>query len=267
MPHVISGVLKSLGCIYSSYFGWILPNSKPNKEKDPITIRFRKLKNLVTKVNKNLKIEYHVEGLENIPEDLKCAYLPNHMSAYDPLAVISCLDTPTTFISKLENKKIPVIGKIITAMDGIYIDRKDLKQIVDAMLSVEHDLKEQNKNWIIFPEGSRIKDVFAPMQEFRRGIFRSVMKAQAPIVPVAMYGTHKSLSNKQPLKKYPIYISFLKPILPEEYKDKTPDEICLYCKEMMQKKIDELRVKYFSEIEKLFRRKKDLEQFKKTKLA
>lgn len=266
MSRLVSGALKSLPTIIGNCLSWINRNSKGKKPKDPITIRFRKLKNLVLKVSKNLKIEYHVEGLENIPQDGVYALFPNHMAAFDPLAIIQALNKPTTFVSKDSNRKIPVVGKIVTAMDGLYIDRSNLKQTVDAMLHIEKDLKEQNKNWIIFPEGTRNRFIHGPLLEFHRGIFRAVMKAEVPIVPIAMFGTHKALSKKEPLKKYPIYVRFLKPIMPNEYAERNPEEVAVDCRSEMQVVVDELRAKYFKEIENLFLKKKDLESFLNKKL-
>lgn len=43
--------------------------------------------------------------------------------------------------------------------------------------------------------------------------------AKTPIIPVSIYGTQRILSIKHYLKKYPVYIKFGKPVMPEEYEN------------------------------------------------
>lgn len=266
MSNVGKAVFKSFGTLVHAYFSWILPYSKhPNRE--PINIKFKKLKYFINKLNKNLKVEMHVRGLEGIPADIKCAYLPNHMSAYDPMIISSVLPEATTYLSKVENKKIPVVGRIIAAMEGCFVDRGNFQKAVAAMMQIEKDLSEKNKNWVIFPEGTRNRDPNAPLLEFHKGSFRSIMKANAPIVPVALYGTHNCLKSKYNLKKYPVYLTFLKPIMPEDYKEMTPDEVRLMTKNAVQEEVNIQRKLYNQEIEGLFKSKRQLAKFKETKLA
>ena len=266
MSNVGKAVFKSFGTLMNAYFGWILPYSK-NPSKEPINIKFRKLKFFINKLNKSLNVELHVRGLEGIPPEaeIKCAYLPNHMSAYDPMIISSVLPEATTYLSKVENKKIPVVGRIIAAMEGCFVDRSNFQKAIAAMMYIQKDLTEKNKNWVIFPEGTRNRDPYAPLLEFHKGSFRAIMKAQAPIIPVALYGTHNCLKSKYNLKKYPVYVTFLKPIMPGEYKDMTPDEVREKTKSAIQEEVNIQRKLYYQEIETLFKSKRGLEKYKKEK--
>lgn len=263
MSNVGKAVFKSFGTLLHAYFSWILPYSR-HPDKEPLNIKFKKLKYFINKINKNLNIDLHVRGLDGLPLETKAAYLPNHMSAYDPMIISSVLPEATTYLSKVENKKIPIVGRIIAAMDGCFLDRSNFQKAVAAMMTIEKDLGEKNKNWVIFPEGTRNRNPNAPLLEFHKGSFSAIMRAQAPIVPVAMYGTHNCLKSKYKLKKYPIYLTFLKPIMPEDYKDKTPDEIRLMAKQMIQEEVDIQRKLYNQEIEGLFKSKKQLVKFKES---
>ena len=72
---------------------------------------------------------------------------------------------------ELEDK--PFAGKVITGIDGLFLDRNDLKQSLRIMMKVEDDLKNRkDKNWIIFPEGTRNKDPMKNVKEFHHGTFR-----------------------------------------------------------------------------------------------
>ena len=178
-------------------------------------------------------------------------FTPNHQGAYDPLAVITGLKKATTFVSKDDNKTLPFVGNIIYSMEGLFLDRKDLKDSLMVMQKIENDLKEQNKNWIIFPEGTRVKDVNDDILEFKKGAFRTAMKAKVSIIPTAIYGTDVALSNKVKLRKYPIYVTYLKPLTPDDYKDMTVDEVTAYCHDSIQNEVNKLRMLYNKEIQYL----------------
>ena len=179
-----------------------------------------------------------MEGLENVPEEV-CCFVSNHLSAYDPVSLISVLDKPCTFVAKKELENKPFAGKWITGMDGLFLNREDLKQSLRIMMKVEDDLKNNNnKNWIIYPEGTRNKDPMCKLREFHHGTFRPAYKAGVPIVPVATFGTFRVLKRKPNFKKYPVFIKILKPIYPSDYHNMTTQDIAKMVQNMIQKEID-----------------------------
>lgn len=265
MSNVGKAAFKRCGTLLHAYFTWILPYSK-KPDRQPLNIKFKKLKYFINKINKSLKIEMHVKGSETIPADVKSAYLPNHLSAYDPMIISTVLPEATTYLSKIENKKIPFVGRIIAAMEGCFVDRSNFEKAIEAMMYIEKDLSQQNKNWVIFPEGTRNRNPLAPLLEFHKGSFRAIMKAHAPIVPVAIYGTQNVLKSKYNLKKYPVFLTFLKPLTPEDYKDMSPDEVRETVKSRIQEEVNAQRKAYFTEIEQLFKSKRGLKKFKEEKI-
>ena len=201
--------------------------NKYSKKKDEYDydVRYHHLSKLANKVSKELGVVFDVEGLENLPKDTKFCMLSNHLSSFDPLAMLAVLDEPTTFVSKKEVQKLIIIPNAIKSIDGIFMDRDDLKQSLKVMLHVQSDLKEGNKNWIIYPEGTRLHDSLKLVGEFHQGTFRAPMKANVPIIPVVIYGTNRVLKLKPEFKKYVISISILKPIYPSEYQDMSTSEL------------------------------------------
>ena len=156
--------------------------------------------------------------------------------------MISSFDKPCTFVAKKELEKAPFAGKVITGIDGLVLDRKDLKQSLRLMMKVEEDLKKKEKNWIIFPEGTRNKDENHLIADFHHGTFRPAVKAGVPIVPVAIYGTFRVLKKKPLFKKYPVFLKVLDPIYPEEYKNLSTQEIADLVKDKIQQVVSfELR--------------------------
>lgn len=224
MGHVVASFARALPKVVWDYFSWMLRYGGKHKDKYPLEKRYNRLRNTVLFVNKQFRIEIHEEGKENIPNEV-AAFFPNHVSGYDPLIVMSCIDKPTAFLAKVEAKKIIAVPQCINAIDGLYIDRKDLKQSLRMMMEIQKDLEAKNKNWVIFPEGTRRKDPMRTIREFHHGTFRSAVKAGVPIVPVAIYGTNKILKNHPHYKKYHVFIKFLKPIYPDEYKNMSTQDI------------------------------------------
>ena len=251
MGHYTKPVLTVGYKIIGQYFSWMIKYSK-HPDKYPMSIRYRKVRKLLLDLSKSFNVEYHVEGLENIPQET-CSFFSNHLSAFDPLSLICVMEQPCTFVSKIELQNKPFVGKIITAMDGLFIDRKDLKQSLRVMMKVEEDLKTKgDKNWIIYPEGTRNKDVIRNLKMFHHGTFGPSVHANVPIVPVATYGTFRVLKGKPNFKKYPVFIKFLKPIYPEDYKDMSTQDIANMVASRIEREVDfNLRLKDHLEMKKI----------------
>ena len=184
-----------------------------------------------------MQAEVNVFGLENLPSDDNFFMVSNHMSAFDPLPFIANIDKHMTFVGKKELMDLPILPDAMTILEGEYIDRDNLRQSLKVMLRVEEDLKKHEKSWMIFPEGTRIRDQMLPVDEFHHGTFRPAMKAHVPIVPAAIYGSFRVLKKKPQFKKYPVSISFLKPIMPEDYATLSTAEVAELAQKAIQREI------------------------------
>ena len=251
MQHYVKPVLTVGYKIIFQYFSWMIKYSK-HPEKYPMDIRYKKVRKLLLDLSKSFNVEYHVEGLENLPEGT-CSFISNHLSAYDPLALICALERPCAFVAKKELQGKPFVSKIIDAMGGLFIDRKDLKQSLRVMMKVEDELKnKKDKDWIIYPEGTRNKDIMNNLKMFHKGTFRPAIKAGVPIVPVATFGTFRVLKSKPNFKKYPVFIKFLKPIYPDDYKDMSTEEVANLVQSQIEREVDfDLRRKDHLEMKKI----------------
>ena len=236
MGHVIKAALKLLPRLVVSYFAWILSYSGKHKDKIALETRYAKSRTLILHANKALDNDVHIFGKENIPDEVCCFY-GNHLGACDPLPIFEAMEKPVAFVAKKEVKKMPFVGRIFEACGGLFLDRSDLKQQIEIMMKVEKSLTDREMNWFIFPEGTRNKDQMARIQNFHNGSFRGAIRSRVPIVPVAIFSTFRLLKNKIKAKKYPTFVSFLKPILPEEYEGKTPEEVAKMVYSRIQKEI------------------------------
>ena len=137
MTHYGKSVLYAGPSILWAYFAWMRKFAK-HPEKYPEEVRYKKVRKLLIRLSDSFNVEYHVEGMENIPEEV-CCFVSNHLSAYDPVALISCMEKPCTFVAKKELENKPFAGKIIESMAGLFLDRGDLKQSLRIMMKVEED--------------------------------------------------------------------------------------------------------------------------------
>ena len=235
MWHLLIAILLIIPRVIVEYFVWIFRYSK-NIDKYPLEKRYKKVRKTINYASKILKIDVKVEGKENILDEPSC-YIGNHYGAADPLPYFQIFDKPISFLGKVEIKKIPFVGRILTAGGGLFLKRDDLKQQLKVMMKVQDSLKEGKSNWYIFPEGTRNKDQMALLGEFHHGTFRAAMKAGVPIVPVVNYGSFRLLHLKHSYKSYPFEVKFLSPITKEEYQGLSTEEVAKIVKSRIQKEL------------------------------
>lgn len=235
-----------------AYFSWMKYYSLHPNKKD-ISYRYRKLHKLIAKVTDYLNGQIIVEGLENVNNiDTNFCLIGNHISDFDPLAIMTIFEKPVTFVGKIETLKYPFIGTALKSISGAFIKRDDLKQTLKVMMRVQKEMEEEKKNWCIFAEGTRLKDSSLKIADMHPGTFRVPMKAKIPIVPFAIIGSDRIFKSKPIYKKYPIHIKFLKPITYDEYKDLSTEVIAKYVQNQIQKTISfDLRRKDFDLMKKI----------------
>ncbi len=236
MFHYTKAVLRYGIPLLATYF-FKLKRWAKHLDRYPREQRFVKVRKIVGNISRALQVDITVFGLENLPTDTNFCMVSNHMSAFDPIPFMMNYHKPMTFVGKKELLKAPFIPKAMEVVEGVFIDRDNLRQSLKVMLQVEDDLKKGEKSWMIFPEGTRIRDKLLPVQEFHHGTFRPAMKAGVPIVPAATYGTFRVLKKKPQFKTYPVYISFLKPIFPSDYAGKNTADIASMAQKMVQREI------------------------------
>lgn len=205
-----------------AYFAWMIRYSR-HPEKYPFELRYKKVFKIMNFAVRKYHVNIHVEGEENIP-DTPSFYCCNHQSAVDPVVLTSVFPHHYSFVAKVEVKKIPIIGRCCTCIDGLFLPREDLKESLRLMMKLQKSFENKEHDWVIFPEGTRNRDPLSNPLEFHHGTFRPAMKAGVPIVPCAVYGSFR-LFEPRVLKQYHFQVKYLKPIMPEDYAGKTTEEV------------------------------------------
>ncbi len=102
---------------------------------------------------------YHIEGMENIPENKPLIIVANHQSLHDITTIIWFLrKVHPKFISKIElGKGIPSVSYNLRHGGSALINRKDPKQALPEIKKVAELVNNNNYSVVIFPEGTRSK--------------------------------------------------------------------------------------------------------------
>lgn len=180
----------------------------PNKEYDQHSSFYRCLLDSATAVvMKLLRIRVHVTGMEQIPKDTKVLFVSNHRSNFDPIVTWYALkEWKIAFISKPENFKIPIFGRIIRRCCFMPIDRKNPRKAISTINRAAKLLKKQEVSIGVYPEGTRSKT--AEVLPFHNGVFKIAQKADAPIVVLCIIGTEE-ISKHTPFKTTNVYLDVL----------------------------------------------------------
>ena len=169
-------------------------------------------------------VRVEINGLDAIQKEKTYIYIPNHLSFFDIFALLAYLPVDFKFILKKELMRIPILGWTMRRARYISIDRSSpakakstFKQAVDRIRS--------GASIVIFAEGTRSKN--GHLQPLKKGAFYIAIESGAPIVPVAIKGTHKIMPKGSfKLKKGSITIQLGRPISTINYNKKTmPDLI------------------------------------------
>ena len=130
---------------------------------------------------------WRVFGAENVPLQGGVILASNHASFLDPPLVGSGLKRDINYLARESLFRFPGIGALLRSWNAVPVDRdgggaKGLKIILDRLLN--------GAGIILFPEGTRTKD--GKLQSARSGIGLTVIKSQAPVVPVRVFGTFEA---------------------------------------------------------------------------
>ncbi len=155
-------------------------------------------------------ITYEVRGAENIPKGA-AIIASKHQSAWDTIIFWILFKRPA-YVLKRELIFLPVFGWYLVLLKNIYIDRKGGASTMKRMLREADARTKENRQIIIFPEGTRM----APGEQstYHPGVAALYSHLKIPVVPVAL--NSGKLWKKNAFVKTPglITIEFLPPIAP-----------------------------------------------------
>ena len=130
-------------------------------------------------------IRVRVAGAQNVPHDRAAVFCSNHQSNVDPPILFDALHPRMHILYKAEIDAIPILARSFRLGGFIPIDRRNKESALRAIETGAASIRTGN-SFLIFPEGTRSRT--ADLLPFKKGGFVMALKAQAPIVPVAVQG-------------------------------------------------------------------------------
>ena len=134
---------------------------------------------------------WRVHHPERVPASGPLILASNHASYLDPPLVGGGTTRPLNYLARESLFRFPVGGAILRGVNAVPVDRdgggaSGLRAILDRLLA--------GGAILLFPEGTRTRD--GRLQSARSGIGLTVIKSQAPVVPVRVFGTFEAYGPK-----------------------------------------------------------------------
>ena len=138
-------------------------------------------------------ITVRIDGNEHIQRQRAAVYAVNHASNVEPpiiFAALRDLFPRLRILYKAELRKLPVLSRRSISADSCRSNAATRDQSLPAIDRAAAALREGN-SFLIFPEGTRSRT--GALLPFKKGGFIMALKAQAPIVPVAISGARNAM--------------------------------------------------------------------------
>lgn len=152
---------------------------------------------------------WHVHHRERIPATGPVIVAANHASFVDPPLVGCPLPRELNFLARESLFRFPGIGAYLRSINAVPVDRDGsggagLKAILDRL--------HRGQGIVLFPEGTRTRD--GQLLKARSGIGLTVIKSEAPVIPVRVFGTFEAFGrhHRLPRPRRPVSIVYGKPI-------------------------------------------------------
>lgn len=145
---------------------------------------------------------------ERVPREGAVILAANHASYMDPPLIGSSLPREINYLARESLFKYPGLRQYLHSLNAVPVDRdgggaRGLKAILDRLLA--------GGAIILFPEGTRTTD--GRMQPARSGIGLTVIKSNAPVVPVRVFGTYEAWGRHMKIPKpHQVVVKFGRPM-------------------------------------------------------
>ena len=130
---------------------------------------------------------WRVFNPQRVPIEGPVILAANHASFIDPPLVGAGLQREINYLARESLFRFPVVGAILRSVNSVPVDRdgggaSGLKAILGRLLA--------GGGIILFPEGTRTRN--GRLQPARSGIGLTVIKSDAPVLPVRVFGTFEA---------------------------------------------------------------------------
>ena len=141
-------------------------------------------------------IRTRVVGREHLDPSTAVVFCCNHQSNIDPPILFQALHPRLHILFKRELTRLPLLGRAFQIGGFVPIDRHSREHSMAAIEQAAESLRQGN-SFLTFPEGTRSRT--GDLLPFKRGPFLMALKAQVPVVPVAISGGTASMRKGSPI--------------------------------------------------------------------
>ena len=151
-------------------------------------------------------IRVNVRTPDRIRHDRAAVYAVNHTSNVEPPIVfvtLAELFPRLRILYKAELRRLPILVRAFDIVGFVPLERGNREQSLPAIERAADALRAGN-SFLIFPEGTRSRT--GNLLPFKKGGFIMAIKAQAPVVPVAISGARDAMRKGSPII-YPVHVT------------------------------------------------------------
>ncbi len=131
-----------------------------------------------------VKLQVLRETEKSVPDS--CIYVCNHLSLLDAPSLIAALPQGVRFMYKQEIERTPVFGTALARSPYIAVNRDSPREAAASFYQAAKDIAG-GSSALLFPEGTWSPD--GALLPFKRGALLMALRADKPIVPLAIWGT------------------------------------------------------------------------------
>ena len=137
-------------------------------------------------------ITSRLSGVERLPRGRTAVYCANHASNIDAPLLFHVLHPRLHMLYKAEFGRMPILGPAAPVAGFIPVERKNHEQAQQAVDLAAASVA-RGHSFLVFPEGTRSRT--GELLPFKKGGFIMAIKAQVPIVPVAILGGRAAMTK------------------------------------------------------------------------
>ena len=161
----------------------------------------RRLSNSVVRILAKILLKLEVVGLENVPSEGPLILAMTHTNFLDPGLASAVMPRELVIMSKIENFRHPLFG-IVARLYGAFpvrrgeVDRQAIRRSLEVLAG--------GQALLMAPEGTRSGN--GTLQEGHDGMTLIALRANAPVVPMAIIGGERFWANLSRLRRTPVKI-------------------------------------------------------------